>query len=141
MIYRNTDEGYDYLGEDGYSIHVFYGDEDRFSVEYSGDMFYLILSYCGKRFDVYRNDYVNLVQELKDYIENKTCAVTVFCDEKVVNKFMVTPEECGNEKLIGIVKSKQYGKYWDDVNKKGYRIEGKFADKTKDFVYTVDPVV
>lgn len=139
VVYRNTDEGYDYVGEGGYSIHVFYGDEDRFSVEYCGDMFYLVLSHCSTRYDVYRNDYVNLVKALKDYVDNKTCAVTVFSDGKVVNKFMVTPDECSKEKLIGRVKSVFSWKYQEELKKKGFRIEGKFADKTKDFVYTVDP--
>ena len=139
VVQRNTDEGYDDLGDGGYSIRIYYGDEVRLSVDYSEGMFWLALSNWGTSYSSNRMGYEDLVRDLKACIENKYCVVTIWCDGEVINKFSAKPDECGREKLIGIVNSYQSKWYQENIKKYGYRIEGKYCDKSKDFVYTVDP--
>ena len=78
VVHRNTDEGYDWLGDGGYLIRVYDGDKEKFMVEYSDGSFYLASNNWGNIYNLNRKDYEDLVKDIKKYINNMPVEGTVY---------------------------------------------------------------
>lgn len=139
QVRSSADKGYDWLGDDGYLIHAKIHDEERLYIEYKDDMFFLGLSDWSISYNSERMDYEDMLAQIKSFTGNEIAVVTVRSGGEWKNKWIAPASECSRDDLILQVNSNCYI-YIEELEKDGYQIECKYFDKTKDIVYTVDPV-
>lgn len=141
VVHRSTDDGFDWLDDDGYSIIIKRDDEERMYVDYNDGEFTLGLGSWHGHYNSYRKDYEDLLKDINSILNNSFVAVTIRCNGEWFGSWKATVSECNKKDLIIEARKIMHKELIEKAKRNGYQIECEFFDKTKDFTYMIDPEV
>ena len=141
QVNRSTDNGYEWLDDDGYSISVRDGDGKVMYVDYNEGKFTLDYRNWKTDYDLCRMDYEDLLRDINNLLNSKIVFIVVRSNGEVLSLWTASDSECSRDEMISVVRRLQSEHQTIDEKtaEYGYQIEGKCFDKTKGFVYTVEP--
>ena len=141
QVNRSTDNGYEWLDDDGYSISVRDGDGKVMYVDYNEGKFTLDYRNWKTDYDLCRMDYEDLLRDIVKILNSKVVFIVVRSNGEVLSLWTASDSECSRDELISAVRrlKSEHQTIDEKTAEYGYQIEGKCFDKTKGFVYTVEP--
>lgn len=137
-VHRYTDDGFDWLDDDGYSIIIKRDGEERMYVDYNDGEFTLGLGCWHGHYNLYRKDYEDLLKDIENTLNNALVAVTIRCDGEWFGSWKTPVSECSKKELIIQARETMHKELIEKTKRNGYQIECEFFDKTKDFTYKID---
>lgn len=140
-VHRYTDDGFDWLEDDDYSIIIKDGEEVRMYVDYTDGEFTLGLGCWHGHYDLYRKDYEDLLKDIENILNNLLVAVTIRCDGEWYGSWKATVSECSKKELIIQAREIMHKELIEKTKKNGYQLECEFFNKSKDFIYRIDPEI
>ena len=140
-VYRSTDDVFDWLEDDDYSIIIKDGEEVRMYVDYTDGRFTLGLGSWHGHYDLYRKDYEDLLKDIESILNNNTVAVTIRCNGEWFGSWKTPVSECSKKELIIQARETMHKELIEKTKKNGYQIECEFFDKSKNFAYKIDPEI
>ena len=138
-VHRSNDDGFDWLDDDGYSIIIKDGDEEHMYVDYNDGRFTLGLGSWHGHYNSYRKDYEDLLQEIRNILDNRDVAVTIRCNGEWFGSWISSASKCNEKELIIKARSLMGKESIGKTKKNGYQIECEFFDKSKDLIFKIDP--
>ena len=110
-------------------------------VDYTDGEFTLGLGCWHGHYDLYRKDYEDLLNDIENILNNLLVAVTIRCDGEWYGSWKATVSECSKKELIIQAREIMHKELIEKTKKNGYQLECEFFNKSKDFIYRIDPEI
>ncbi|MBR6960327.1 MAG: hypothetical protein IKH76_07605 [Clostridiales bacterium] len=107
QVNRSTDNGYEWLDDDGYSISVRDGDGKVMYVDYNEGKFTLDYRNWKTDYDLCRMDYEDLLRDINNLLNSTIVFIVVRSNGEVLSLWTASDSECSRDELISAVRRLQ----------------------------------